>query len=80
MKRLSRTHETEIRGRIHIFLTKIFSICHKSGISKKLNEKDYTFEEDEQEGNRELPYSLYKNFWILQQFLNQPDQVRLGIT
>ena len=68
LKRLSRTQDVDIRGSIHIFLTRILSICHKSGINKKSNERDFSFNESIDEDiaiSSEVPYTLYKSFWSL---------------
>ena len=43
LKRLSITHETDLRGKIHIFLTQIFDTMHKSGTKKLPNNKDRGF-------------------------------------
>lgn len=46
LKRLSTTHDTELRGQIHIFLTQIFSTLHKSGTRKLVNPRDRSFEDE----------------------------------
>ena len=78
LKRLSRTHELEMRGKIHIFLTKLLPICHRSGTQKKTAEREFSFKESHDDSNHQkndIPFTLYKNFWSLQKYLNHPEHV-----
>ncbi|EGR27045.1 Tho complex protein, putative [Ichthyophthirius multifiliis] len=87
-KKLSKTQDIQLRGKVHIFLSKILPLCHASGLKSKIcteistqieNEKEALLQMEnnmdieEQKGNFPfLNYSFYSKFWSLQKYLQNP--------
>ena len=88
-KRLSSSLDTNLKGKIQIFFSKIFDICDKSGVNIKglYNNNNEIYlsnnnnKNNENENNNknfnEIDYKFYKNFWIVQKILENPLNVRI---
>jgi hypothetical protein len=87
-KRLSSSLDTNLKGKIQIFFSKIFDICDKSGVNIKglynnneiyLSNINNENENNENNNNslNEIDYKFFKNFWIVQKILENPLNVRI---
>jgi hypothetical protein len=88
-KRLSSSLDTNLKGKIQIFFSKIFDICDKSGVNIKglynNNEIYLSNMNNDNENNvnnninnlNEIDYKFFKNFWIVQKILENPLNVRI---
>ena len=85
-KRLSSSLDTNLKGKIQIFFSKIFDICDKSGVNIKglYNNNEIYLSNINNENNEnnnnslnEIDYKFFKNFWIVQKILENPLNVRI---
>lgn len=82
LKKFSKVHDTELRGRVQMFLTFISPLSDKTGLNQKslINPNnptyyDKTSPENESSsllGSMRVPFSFYQKFWALQKYLHNP--------